>query len=106
MSEGAGMGAREGLLRPAFREWYPRLVPGIWCKASWLAAAVLEQQQSQGPHWELSERILSDAHFLFRGGPPSPASRQTRRFDPRTQRSPLRSPPPSTRSPEHGQGRG
>ena len=75
------MGVREGLLRSEFRDWYPRLVPGVWYKASWLAAEVLEQQRVWGPRWEMRERILSDGHFLFRGGRPNPAGRRARLSD-------------------------
>ena len=75
------MGAREGLLRAEFRDWYPRLVPGVWYKAAWLAAEVLEQQRVWGPRWEVADRILSESHFLFRGGRPSRSSRLTRAGD-------------------------
>jgi hypothetical protein len=75
------MGAREGLLKGEFRDWYPRLVPGVWYKAAWLAAEVLEQQRVWGPRWEMTGRVLADTHFLFRGGRSSRTGRLTRAGD-------------------------
>jgi hypothetical protein len=75
------MGAREGLLKGEFRDWYPRLVPGVWYRASWLVAEVLEQQRVWGPRWEITERVLSDSHFIFRGGRLSRGVRRNRRND-------------------------
>jgi hypothetical protein len=78
---GVTMGAREGLLKAEFRDWYPRLVPGVWYKAAWLAAEVLEQQRVWGPRWEVTDRILSGDHFLFRGGRSTRSGRLTRAGD-------------------------
>lgn len=73
------MAAREALLKPEFRDWYPGIVPGIWYRAAWLAAEVLEQQRCGEPRWALGDRLLTDAHFLFRGGRNRPAQgRRTR----------------------------
>ncbi|MBA2458031.1 MAG: hypothetical protein H0V43_03630 [Gemmatimonadales bacterium] len=62
------MSPREALLRPEYRDWYPRLVPGIWYHAEWLAAEVREQHERGEPTWAVEGRSPSDTHFLFRGG--------------------------------------
>jgi hypothetical protein len=60
--------AREALLKAEYREWYPKLVPGIWYDAEELTAQVLEQQRTGEPKWAFEGRVPSEAHFLFRGG--------------------------------------
>lgn len=72
---------REALLKAEYREWYPKLVPGVWYVAEQLTAEVLEQQRTGEPKWACEGRLPSDAHFLFRGGrprrPDEPRSRRT-----------------------------
>lgn len=56
------------MLKPAYREWYPWLVPGKWYRVQWLMELIQRQQDRVGPHWQLPPRILDDHHFVFRGG--------------------------------------
>jgi hypothetical protein len=60
--------AREAVLRPEYRDWYPWLIPGVGYRASWLARIVQSQRRDAEPHWELEPRVPSDRHFVFRGG--------------------------------------
>jgi hypothetical protein len=60
--------AREAVLRPEYRDWYPWLIPGVGYRASWLARVVQSQRRDAEPHWELEPRVPSDRHFVFRGG--------------------------------------
>ena len=77
------MAPREALLKAEYRDWYPKLVPGIWYDAGRLTAEVLEQQRAGEPKWALEGRVPSDAHFLFRGGRPRhPGEQNSRRTDP------------------------
>ena len=61
--------AREALLKPEYRDWYPGLVPGVVGYVSrWLAARVRHARRYLEPRWELEPRIPNEAHFFFRGG--------------------------------------
>ena len=62
------MAPREALLKVEYREWYPKLVPGVWYDAAHLTAQVVEQQQTGEPKWAVEGRVPSETHFLFRGG--------------------------------------
>jgi hypothetical protein len=59
---------REALLKPAYSEWYPTLLPGIWYPADSVREAVLQQLRSSEPRWQPNGRVPSDQHFAFRGG--------------------------------------
>jgi hypothetical protein len=71
--------AREALLKPQYREWYPSIIPGVGYRASWLASTLFrERPPEQGS--ELGPRIPSEPHFVFRdgcgsGGQTQPANR-------------------------------
>ena len=60
---------REARLRPEFAQLYPGLTPGRWEPASRIAEAVLANvllyEMGEAP---MSERLLGEAHFEFRGG--------------------------------------
>jgi hypothetical protein len=56
-------------LRPEFAQHYPGLDPGVWETATELAARLLAQHALQpSPGHMLSNRILSEEHFEFKGG--------------------------------------
>ncbi|HEU4700065.1 MAG TPA: hypothetical protein VFS40_12860 [Gemmatimonadales bacterium] len=61
---------REACLRPQFAELYPTLVPSVWLPATEVARRVFLYVVGAGVVGHLPERILSDAHFEFRGGRP------------------------------------
>jgi hypothetical protein len=74
--------AREAILKPEYREWYPWVIPGVGYRASWLATIVRRQRRDAEPHWEPEPRIPNDQHFAFRGGWRWPRMhRRTRRVD-------------------------
>ena len=59
---------REARLRPQFAALYPGLEPGVWLPASTIGQKLLL--------WHLAtartpqgERLMTDEHFEFRGGP-------------------------------------
>jgi len=63
-------GVREARLRRACAGLYPELAPGVWMSASVLAELVLERGlYERRPGSSVTNRLLSDAHFEFRGGP-------------------------------------
>jgi hypothetical protein len=63
------MDAREARLRPEFASRYPGLEPGTWKSATELADLLLAQHFLRpSPGYMLSERILPEEHFEFRGG--------------------------------------
>jgi hypothetical protein len=72
--------ARLARVRPTYQEWYPKITPGVWHNAAWVAEMVLQQQRRGSPTWALEGRYLSDAHFEFEGyGPRRGASPQVER---------------------------
>jgi hypothetical protein len=58
---------REGRLRLGYEPWYPSIPAGVWHDAPWLAGTVVRWWYHQ-PTWAMEGRVLSDAHFEFRGG--------------------------------------
>jgi hypothetical protein len=60
---------REARLRQEYADLYPDLTPSLWIPASVLSEFVLErglyQRRTGSPS---STRILTEAHFEFRGG--------------------------------------
>ncbi len=76
---------REARLRPEFAALYPGLEPGIWQDASALAEQMLSEHLLRpSPGYMLSERVLANEHFEFRGGDREnrPRIARTRRSDP------------------------
>ncbi|HEU4681834.1 MAG TPA: hypothetical protein VFS51_08815 [Gemmatimonadales bacterium] len=61
------MRPREARLREAYKEWYPKITPGVWHNAAWLTEKVLQQQRSGSPVWVLEGRPLAEEHFEFQG---------------------------------------
>jgi hypothetical protein len=59
---------REARLRPEYGELYPGLRAGDWEAAALLADRVLADRLLRGSETALSGRVLSEAHFDFRGG--------------------------------------
>jgi hypothetical protein len=60
---------REARLRPEYADLYPGIEPGVWLPATTIGQQLLL--------WHLAkavtpkgERLLTDEHFEFRGGPP------------------------------------
>jgi hypothetical protein len=76
---------REARLRPEFAPVYPDLEPGTWQDAAVLAEHVLSEHLLRpGPGYMLSDRVLANEHFEFRGGDSHarPRIARTRRTDP------------------------
>lgn len=68
---------REARLRPEYAHLYPMLSPGAWLPATEMAAKVAATRLLQlADTYVLHDRVLTDAHFEFRGGTPR------RRLDP------------------------
>jgi hypothetical protein len=61
---------REAILRPKFHDKYPSLRPDRWYPACQLAETVPKQCCPGELQWEYGSRVLSNEHFLFRGGRP------------------------------------
>ena len=59
---------RQARLRSAFSDWYPGITPDQWHHAVWVREMALSGLRNGGPQWQLEGRVLSDAHFEFRGG--------------------------------------
>ena len=80
-NERGSVNARQARIKPEYQEWYPKIQPGVWHNAAWLAEMVLQQQRRGSPTWALEGRVLRDEHVEFRGYGPArrtpPPSRQT-----------------------------
>ena len=62
---------REARLRPEYAHLYPMLVPGAWVAAAVTAERVAAVRLLQlVDTYVLHDRVLTDAHFEFRGGTP------------------------------------
>ena len=62
---------REARLRPEFAHLYPMLEPGAWGPAAQIAEKVAATRLLQlSDTYVFHDRILTDAHFEFRGGTP------------------------------------
>jgi hypothetical protein len=60
---------REARLRPEFAGLYPGVEPGVWERATLLADLLLAQHFLRpSPGYMLSDRVLPEEHFEFRGG--------------------------------------
>ena len=76
---------REARLRTEFASLYPGVEPGAWQNATALAEQVLSEHLLRpSPGYMLSERVLAEEHFEFRGGDHRnrPRIARTRRTDP------------------------
>jgi hypothetical protein len=76
---------REVRLRPEFAGLYPGLEPGAWQDATVLAEQMLSEHRLRpSPGYMLSDRVLDNEHFEFRGGDSRarPRIARTRRTDP------------------------
>jgi hypothetical protein len=80
-TKGSRVNSRVARIRPTYEEWYPKITPGVWHNAAWLAEMVLQQQRRGSPRWVLEGRPLADAHFEFQGyGPPQGTSHRRRQL--------------------------
>jgi hypothetical protein len=62
---------REARVKPTFGHLYPEVRPGGWESAAAVARRVADRVLTRRGYAALLERrVLSDAHFEFRGGPP------------------------------------
>jgi hypothetical protein len=62
---------REARLRPEYAHLYPMLEPGAWAAAAVTAEKVAAMRLLQlVDTYVLHDRVLTDAHFEFRGGIP------------------------------------
>jgi hypothetical protein len=62
---------REARLRPEYARLYPMLEPGTWMPATEMAEKVAATRLLQlADTYVLHDRVLTDAHFEFRGGTP------------------------------------
>jgi hypothetical protein len=62
---------REARLRPEYAHLYPMLEPGAWESAASVAEKVAAIRLLQlADTYVLHDRVLTDAHFEFRGGTP------------------------------------
>jgi hypothetical protein len=60
---------REARLRPEYAHLYPMLEPGTWESAAVTAEKVAAARLLQlADSYVMHERVLTDAHFEFRGG--------------------------------------
>ena len=78
-------GVREARLLPEFAALYPGIEPGTWRDVVGLAEQMLtEHLLRSSPAYGLSERVLAEEHFEFRGGNAGsrPRIARTRSTDP------------------------
>jgi hypothetical protein len=62
---------REARLRPEYAHLYPMLNPGAWESAASIAELIAATRLQQlDDTYVLHDRVLTDAHFEFRGGTP------------------------------------
>lgn len=62
---------REARLRPEYAHLYPMLEPDTWDSAALTAERVAATRLLQlADTYVLHDRVLTDAHFEFRGGSP------------------------------------
>jgi hypothetical protein len=62
---------REARVRPEFVHLYPMLEPGVWASAADTAERVAAVRLLQlADTYVFHDRVLTDAHFEFRGGTP------------------------------------
>jgi hypothetical protein len=59
---------REAALRPAAAEFYPFLPARMWTAAAHLTELVARYRGMCAEAPDRANRVLSDAHFRFRGG--------------------------------------
>jgi hypothetical protein len=76
---------RQARVRTEYASLYPGVEPELWEDANELAEQILTQHLLRpSPGHMLSDRVLPEEHFQFRGGDPSgrPRIARTRRTDP------------------------
>ena len=76
---------RQARLRAEYASLYPGVEPELWKDANELAEQILAQHLLRpSPGYMLSDRVLPEEHFQFRGGDPAgrPYIARTRRTDP------------------------
>ena len=62
---------REARLKSEYAKLYPSVTPGVWQAAAAVADLVRTQRELTNGEDSMSVgRVLSDAHFEFRGGTP------------------------------------
>ena len=61
---------RQARLKPEFAALYPALQPGVWCPAADAAAELLALLRGASP--AIEQRVMTERHFEFRGGPSQP----------------------------------
>jgi hypothetical protein len=62
---------REARLRPEYAHFYPMVKPGVWAAAAVIAEKIAATRLLQlADTFVLHDRVLTDAHFEFRGGSP------------------------------------
>jgi hypothetical protein len=59
---------RRARVRPGAAGMYPEVVPGVWMSASKAAQLVRSANRRKRREVVIGRRMLSDAHFEFRGG--------------------------------------
>ena len=64
---------REAALKPEAAEAYPYLPVRMWTAAGRVEALVAEYRGISTSAVDRLHRVLSDAHFMFRGGGPAAA---------------------------------
>ena len=81
---------REALLRAEYQLWYPGIRSRAWFPSALLTRLVRHQLLHRQPRWEMGSRVLSEAHFDFRGGDQDRAAPSDTRHDDRAGDSPDR----------------
>jgi hypothetical protein len=75
---------RRARVRPGSAAMHPEVVPGVWMSASKAAQLVRSANRRNRRQVALGDRVLSDAHFEFRGGKRS-QQQQTGQWAPRAE---------------------
>lgn len=71
---------REARLKPEFAEIYPGLEAGVWYPAATVAQYFLSRPADvPSATTELTDRVLDERHFEFRGGPAASDGRPRRK---------------------------
>ena len=73
---------REVRLKPEFASVYPGLEPAVWYPAASIAEYFLTRPaEIPSARTELTDRVLDETHFEFRGGPDDPGDARHRASD-------------------------
>jgi len=80
---------REARLKPEFAEIYPGLEAGIWYPAGRIAEYFLSRpDEIPSATTELTNRVLDERHFEFRGGPSTGSDQLRKTVGPRLKNTP------------------